>query len=166
MNSEIIREHFRKLTLTLLEKKITISAMESCTGGQFMSLITDTPGASEITKGGFVTYSNEAKIMQGVNAQVIERYSVYSKETAIEMAKAVRKNLKSDIGIGITGTFANIDPQNSEASVLGRVFFAIATENGTNAYEMDIADLDSRLMCKLMVCEVIYGKLISLVSNS
>ena len=54
-------------------------------------------------KGAFVTYSNEAKIRQGVPAQTISRYSVYSRETAAEMAKACAEAYGADIGIGVTG---------------------------------------------------------------
>ena len=72
-----IRERYRLLTKKLIEKKLTITTMESATGGQIASLITDTEGSSSVLKGAFVTYCNEAKIMQGVPAETIERYSVY-----------------------------------------------------------------------------------------
>ena len=81
-----IRERYRLLTKKLIEKKLTITTMESATGGQIASLITDTEGSSSVLKGAFVTYCNEAKIMQGVPAETIKRYSVYSKETASAMA--------------------------------------------------------------------------------
>ena len=60
----------------------TIATMESCTGGAVASEITNCPGASEVLKFSAVTYSNEYKIKMGVNADVIEKYSVYSMETA------------------------------------------------------------------------------------
>jgi PncC family amidohydrolase len=81
-----IREQYRVFTKMLIEKKLTITTMESATGGQIASLITDTEGSSAVLKGAFVTYCNEAKIMQGVPAETIERFSVYSKETAAAMA--------------------------------------------------------------------------------
>lgn len=60
-----IRDDYRSLTKLLIQKNMTISTMESATAGQIVSLITDTEGASAIIKGAFVTYCNEAKIMQG-----------------------------------------------------------------------------------------------------
>ena len=54
-----IREHYHDLTERLIEKKLTITTMESATSGQIASLITDTEGASAILKGAFITYSNE-----------------------------------------------------------------------------------------------------------
>jgi len=55
--------------------------------------------------------------MQGVDPDILEKYSVYSEETAIEMAKACAKTYQTMIGIGITGTMGNIDPNNSVFSV-------------------------------------------------
>ena len=54
---------------------MTITTMESATSGQIASLITDTEGSSAVLKGAFVTYCNEAKIMQGVPAEILEKYT-------------------------------------------------------------------------------------------
>ena len=67
-----IRNDYRKLTKLLIEKNLTITTMESATSGQIASLITDTEGSSAVLKGAFVTYCNEAKIMQGVPAEVLD----------------------------------------------------------------------------------------------
>ena len=99
--------------------------MESATSGQIASLITDTEGSSAVLKGAFVTYCNEAKIMQGVPAEVLDTYTVYSKETAEAMARACAEAYNADIGIGVTGTMGNIDSSNPDASVPGQVYFAI-----------------------------------------
>ena len=69
----------------LIKKHKTISTMESCTGGGVANAITSIEGASEILKFSAVTYSNEFKIKMGVSEEVIEKYSVYSEETADEM---------------------------------------------------------------------------------
>lgn len=45
----------------LIDKKLTITTAESCTGGLIASAIVDIPGVSEIFHEGYVTYSNEAK---------------------------------------------------------------------------------------------------------
>ena len=59
-----IRNDYRKLTKLLIEKKMTVTTMESATSGQIASLITDTEGASAVLRGAFITYCNEAKIMR------------------------------------------------------------------------------------------------------
>ncbi|MBO6108786.1 MAG: CinA family protein, partial [Eubacterium sp.] len=80
IESEII-EKYHQLTEILIERELTIAAMESCTGGLIGALLSDKEGASAVVPGGFFTYSNETKILSGVPEDVIEKYGVYSKET-------------------------------------------------------------------------------------
>lgn len=91
----------------LIDKHKTISTMESCTGGLLASLITDIKGASDILKFSAVTYSSEYKIKMGVNKNIIDTYTVYSKETAREMAYNIAKFANSNFGVGITGRLAS-----------------------------------------------------------
>ncbi len=98
-------EELNEVVVRLLkEKKLTITAAESCTGGMFAAAITDVPGASEVLSSSYVTYSNESKIKElGVPAEVIERYGVVSKETAEAMAAGVKERSGADIAISVTG---------------------------------------------------------------
>ena len=96
----------------LTKKGKTVSTMESCTGGGFVNEITNIPGASEVLKFSAVTYSNEYKIKMGVSKEIIDKYSVYSMETAIEMAKKISEFTNSNYGIGITGKLNRVDPNN------------------------------------------------------
>lgn len=108
----------------LKEKGLKITTMESCTSGLLISTITDIEGASSITEGGYVTYSNEAKITEGVPAYIINKMGVYSTATAIAMASSCKAKRKADIGIGVTGTFSNVDPNNAD-SKSGEVYYCI-----------------------------------------
>ena len=101
-----------KVVRRLIDKNKTISTMESCTGGGVVNAITNVEGASEILKFSAVTYSNEFKIKMGVNKDIIDKYSVYSMETAIEMSKNISLFTNSDYGIGITGKLNRIDKNN------------------------------------------------------
>lgn len=96
----------------LKEKNYTISTMESCTGGAVVNAITNIEGASEVLKFSAVTYSNEYKIKMGVDENIINEYSVYSKETARSMSKTISSFANSDIGVGITGKINKPDPNN------------------------------------------------------
>jgi len=96
----------------LIENNKTISTMESCTGGALASSITNIEGSSEVFKFGAVTYSNEFKIKMGVDEEVINKYSVYSKETAISMAKTIVSYTNSNYGVGITGKLNRVDKNN------------------------------------------------------
>jgi nicotinamide-nucleotide amidase len=106
----------------LHEKGLTLATMESCTGGLLADTITDVPGSSEYFRGGFVTYTNEAKIASGVDAGLIERYGAVSREVAADMAGAARERLQAGIGIGVTGVAG---PSEMEGKPAGTVFIAI-----------------------------------------
>ena len=170
-NEQEIRDHYRRLTKLLIDRKYTITTMESATSGQIASLITDTEGSSAVLKGAFITYSNEAKILQGVPAETIEKYTVYSRETAEAMAAACMKAYGARIGIGVTGTMGNVDPANPDAS---QVYFAIGMDNGIcggdgttsgqpviESFHLELAPQPSRLMYKLAVAEEVYKVLIA-----
>ena len=120
--------NIEKIVKRLIEKKLKITTMESCTGGFLISCITDVEGASNITDGGFVTYSNKQKISIGVPEDIINSYGVYSQETALNMAKVCRDKMECDIGIGVTGTLSNVDPNNAD-SKQGEVHFCIKTND-------------------------------------
>ena len=96
----------------LKKKKKTISTMESCTGGYLANTITNVEGSSEVFKFGAVTYSNEFKIKMGVSSEVIQKFSVYSMETADEMSQNIAIFSHSDLGVGITGKLNCEDPYN------------------------------------------------------
>lgn len=162
MYSEVA-ELYKKITQTLIEKGITVSTMESATSGLIASLITDTSGASRIMKGAFVTYSNEAKIMQGVPPEIIEKHSVYSKETALAMAQACRKAYDADIGIGVTGTLGNIDTENESASVKGNVYFSFCFNGGHKNFHIELPELPTRLAYKTAVAKEIANELLKLI---
>lgn len=150
----MVRDKYRIITLRLIEKGRTITTMESCTGGQIASLITDTEGSSAVFRGAWVTYHNDAKVKAGVPADVIETYGVYSDEMAAAMARTCRRNMNADIGVGVTGSFGNVDPENSD-SVPGEVFFAIDTADGTKCLRYNIPAQDSRLSYKLYMADLI-----------
>ena len=159
-----VRFGYRELVRSLIGKKKTVATMESCTGGQIASLLTDTEGSSEVVRGGFVTYSNEAKVIDGVPEKIIEHFGVYSLETAAFMAESCRNTLKADIGIGITGSFGNADPANAD-SVPGEVFFAIATSYGTRCFHCTVPKQSSRLSYKLYMAGVVAAKLFVIVNQ-
>ena len=160
-----VRQKYRQLTLDLIERSLTITTMESCTSGQVASLITDTEGASAILKGAFVTYSNDAKVRQGVPAEIIDTYGVYSPQCAVGMAEACRAACEADIGIGITGSFGNVDPNNPD-SVPGEVYFAIATRDGTHPCHCTVPPQTSRLAYKLYMADVIVDQLPAVMDGS
>ncbi len=159
-----VRGQYEQLTNLLIERGKYITTMESCTSGLIASLITDTEGSSAVIKGAFVTYSNEAKVLQGVPAQVIDKYGVYSAQTAAAMAEACRATYAANIGVGVTGSFGNVDPNNAD-SVPGEVYFALATDDGVDCYHCDVPEQTSRYAYKMYMADVIVKPLLQYLAS-
>ena len=77
-----------------------------------VNAITNVPGASEVLKFSAVTYCNEYKIKMGVSKEVIDKYTVYSMQTADEMSKNISLFTNADYGVGITGKLNRVDKNN------------------------------------------------------
>ncbi|WP_297437151.1 competence/damage-inducible protein A [uncultured Clostridium sp.] len=88
----------------LIDKKLTISTAESCTGGLLAGTLINYPGISEIFMEGVVTYSNEAKMRRlDVKAETLEQFGAVSEEVAKEMAIGIAKEAGTNIGLSTTG---------------------------------------------------------------
>lgn len=149
----------------LIEKKMTIATMESCTGGFVVSSITDIDGSSNVLKFSAVTYSNEYKIKMGVSKEVIDKYSVYSINVAREMAKKISDFANSDIGVGITGKINRVDENNLFGDD-NKIFYAIYDKNNDKYYEYElIAIKDTRLNNKKYIMECISKSLFEILNN-
>ena len=116
----------------LLQKhKYTISMAESCTGGLLAACIVSVPDASKVFNQSFVTYTIEAKMKYAhVRKEIIDKYSVVSEEVALEMAKGVKLESNSNVGIGITG-YAGPSGDN-----VGLVCFGLVINDNEYVYEM------------------------------
>lgn len=88
----------------LVQNKLTLSVAESCTGGLIENLITNVPGSSAYFLGGVVVYSNQAKMdLLGVSRRTLDTHGAVSDAAAAEMAAGVRRALKADLGLSVTG---------------------------------------------------------------
>ena len=143
--------NLEKIVERLTEEKMTISSMESCTGGCFCNSLTNVEGASLVFKFSAITYSNEYKIKFGVKKSTIDKYSVYSFEVADEMSYNISKYADSDIGIGITGKLNRADVNNmyGEDNV---VFISVYYKGKDKFYHKRVvATLDNRVSNKELV---------------
>jgi nicotinamide-nucleotide amidase len=93
-----------KLVKKLIQKKLTISFAESCTGGMLSSTITSVSGSSKVFNLGLVTYSNKTKIdILKVPKKIISKYGAVSNECCLSMVKNLSKISKANISVSITG---------------------------------------------------------------
>lgn len=149
----------------LTEQNKTVSTMESCTGGALANAITNIPGASEILKFSAVTYSNEFKIKMGVPKAIIDTYSVYSIETAIEMSKKISEFTNSNYGIGITGKLNRVDPHNLFGDN-STVYFSIYNKDNNTNYNGSLkVTKETRKENKEEVINLIVDKLYEIIKK-
>ncbi len=119
----------------LTEKRLTLAAVESCSGGLLSKMITDLPGSSQYFWGSVVSYSNEAKQgLLGVKPETLEKYGAVSEQTAAEMALGMRQRSGADIAVSITG-IAGPDGGN-EAKPVGLVYIGLACKDNLEVKEM------------------------------
>ena len=139
--------------------------MESCTGGGVANSITNIEGASEVLKFSAVTYSNEYKIKMGVSSKVIDKYSVYSIETSIEMSKNISDFTNSNYGVGITGKLSRADKNNLHGSD-NTVYISIYDKDIDKFYNYSInVDKKSRKENKEVVINLIIEKLLEVMGE-
>ena len=92
------------VAVDLIERGLTLSLAESCTGGLISKKITDIPGSSKFYLGGVVAYSNIVKRnILNVKNDTLDKFGAVSEETAIEMAEGIKIANNSDIAIATTG---------------------------------------------------------------
>lgn len=154
--------YMKRVVEKLKENNKTISLMESCTGGGVANAITNIEGASDVIKFSAVTYSNEYKIKMGVSKDVIDKYSVYSIQTANEMSYNIAKFANSNLGVGITGKLNRVDKNNpyGEDNV---VFISIFDKDNDKYYTSKVmATKGSRKENKELVINEIINMILSI----
>lgn len=131
----------------LLNHQKTIAVAESCTGGKIASALTEIPGASQIFKGGTVTYATPSKTeVLHVAPEIIDQHSVVSAPVAQAMAIGAKEIFKSDYAIATTGN-AGPSKGDSDAAV-GTVFIGIATPTTSYAMEFMMGNHRERVVQK------------------
>lgn len=108
---------------TFSTRGLTVGTAESLTGGLLGATLTAVPGSSSIYAGGVIAYSREAKqSMADVPRAVLDKYTVVSEQTAVDMAIGTQRRLGADWVVAVTGV-AGPDPQEGHAP--GEVWIAI-----------------------------------------
>src|ERR1700731_3004324 len=107
--------------LVMLRKSIAVA--ESCTGGLLGAALTDVPGSSAYFLGGVISYADRVKVDQlQVPEATLRQYGAVSEQTTAAMATGVRRLLRADIGVSITGVAG---PDAEGAKPVGLTFIGI-----------------------------------------
>ena len=112
------------------ERGVTVATAESCTAGLVASTIAEVSGASDVLRGGAVTYVDEIKHkVLGVSLDTLAHYTAVSHQTAFEMAEGARSVFGSDLAVSLTG-YAGPGGGTDDDPV-GTVYIGLAAPQGT-----------------------------------
>ena len=133
--SSSLKELAKSVVTAAQNKKIKIVTAESCTGGLIGACLTEIPGASDVFDQGFITYSNNSKvILLGVSKKTIIDYDSVSAETALEMAKGALHVSNADIAVSVTG-IAGPDCGTADKPI-GIVYLGLALRAKDTSYTL------------------------------
>ena len=101
---EKINQESEKLYLNCVNKNLTITTAESCTGGMISSAIVHINGSSQIFKSSVIVYSNDMKSkLLNIPKDLITKYGAVSEIVVHSMAKKSLEIVNSDVSIAVTG---------------------------------------------------------------
>ena len=140
-------------TLVQMSNKynIPVSTMESCTAGYIGKLIKTAKEINPAYKGTNIVYSNVAKKNANVPENIVDRFSVYSREVARNMSRNAYNNFISDgsgytggISLSTTGTGAGVDSSNWITSKPGIIYISVKSKLYSHTEKIDIAATESK----------------------
>ena len=131
----------------LTSNNLTISFAESFTGGKISDTLVSVAGASSFFKGSLVCYSTASKVNNlNVDKDLIDKYSVVSKEVVESMALNVKKMFNSDYSLATTG---NAGPTKGDSNKeIGTVYIGIATPEKVFSFEFNFGNSRERVTGK------------------
>lgn len=157
----------RELVRLLIERRLTIVAAESLTGGLLVSELIDTPGASATVLGGVVAYHTELKkTLLGVDAAILNVHGAVHPDVASQMAVRVREVLAvggtpADIGVATTGVAG---PDSQDGYPVGTVFVAVAVGGDVRVLSLFLGG--DRESIRRQVVELALAEILERVGNS
>lgn len=142
--------------------KLTLATAESCTGGYLAHRITSVPGSSSYFKGSVIAYDNQVKTqVLSVEKTLIDQYGAVSQEVVEQMALNVRKLMKTDLGIALSGIAG---PEGgTEDKPAGTVWIAVSGPEETISQRFSFGDNRERNIIRASVSAL--GMLLKIINN-
>ena len=123
----------------MIDRDMTISTAESCTGGLIASRLTDIPGSSSYFERGIVSYSNGAKVeLLNVDEDTLQTNGAVSPEVCEQMAIGIRQSCGTDLGLSVTGIMGPTGATMNKP--IGLVYIGLSDENGCKVREFHFGD--------------------------
>lgn len=142
----------------LIEKSLSISTVESMTGGAIASYIVAHSNASKTLQEALVTYSDQSKIKTlGLNKNLIKSEGVVSSKVAYEMARLYQKKTKTDIVVSVTGYAEGKKPNEA--------FIGLYFKGRIDVHHLKFGDENSRIQNIQITIEYVDEMLTEILKN-
>ena len=133
-----------ELAAFCLNKGVSLSTAESCTGGLIAGAMTDIAGSSAWFDRGFVTYSNEAKMdMLGVTQNQLDQHGAVSAAVVEAMAQGAVARSLAQFSVSVSGVAG--PGGGTEDKPVGTVWFGLSngdiTASERRHFDGDRADV-------------------------
>jgi nicotinamide-nucleotide amidase len=137
VDDPLLTEDARGLVADLTIRQQSVATAESLTAGLLAATIAGVPGASEVLRGGLVTYTEHTKIvLAGIAPQILEEVGPVAAPTARALAIGARQRCEATWGVGLTGVAG---PEPHGGHDVGTVFVGLAGPGDTGA--IDVVEL-------------------------
>jgi nicotinamide-nucleotide amidase len=137
VDDPLLTEDARGLIADLTIRQQSVATAESLTAGLLAATIAGVPGASEVLRGGLVTYTEHTKIvLAGIAPQILEEVGPVAAPTARALAIGARQRCEATWGVGLTGVAG---PEPHGGHDVGTVFVGLAGPGDTGA--IDVVEL-------------------------
>src|ERR1700678_636131 len=134
VDDPLISDDARGLVADLTVRKQSVATAESLTAGLLAATLAGVPGASEVLRGGLITYTEHTKVvLAGVAPQILDEVGPVAGPTARALAVGARQRCDTTWGVGLTGV-AGPEPHGGHA--VGTVFIGLAGPGESGAIEV------------------------------
>jgi len=124
VNDPLLTDDARGLVADLTVRNQSIATAESLTAGLLAATIAGVAGASEVLRGGLITYTEHTKVLlAGVAPEILDEVGPVAGPTARALAVGARQRCDATWGVGLTGV-AGPEPHGGHA--VGTVFMGLA----------------------------------------
>jgi nicotinamide-nucleotide amidase len=134
VDDPLLTDDARGLVADLTVRKQSVATAESLTAGLLAATLAGVPGASEVLRGGLITYTEYTKVaLAGVAPQILDEVGPVAGPTARALAVGARQRCDATWGVGLTGVAG---PEPHGGHQVGTVFMGLAGPGESGAIEV------------------------------
>jgi nicotinamide-nucleotide amidase len=137
VDDPLLTDDARGLVADLRIRQQSVATAESLTAGLLAATLAGVPGASEVLRGGLITYTEHTKILlAGIAPEILDEVGPVAAPTARGLAIGARQRCEASWGVGLTGVAG---PEPHGGHDVGTVFLGLAGPGETGA--IDVVEL-------------------------